>query len=355
LHVNHRFLEHRARAVVALLLALVAAFALSACGSDDDSSTTTSGGSGGGTETTDARTLLEETFTGTKDVRSGRFALSIRAGEDGGEQISVSLGGPFESEGGDAYPKFDIDADLDAGGQGFRAGMISTSDRLFVEFDGTAYEVPAEYLEMARRQTGTEDSAVPALPDLDPQSWIENPEVVGTEQVGGVDTEHITADVDVRALMDSIDRVLAELDRQGLSGATGGQVPTAIPADARADLERAVKDPRIDVWTGSDDKTVRKIELTTGVQPEGERAGSASLTFELTELNEAQTIEAPTETRPIDELLAGLGGLLGGAGLGGGAAGGGADADALGEYQRCLTDAAGDTAEQQQCADLLTR
>ncbi|MDW5598024.1 hypothetical protein VSS74_26955 [Conexibacter stalactiti] len=352
--MNHRVLEHRARAVVALLLAIVAAFALSACGSDDDSSTTTSGGGGGG-ETADARTLLEETFTGTKDVRSGRFALSIRAGEDGGEQISVSLGGPFESQGGDDYPKFDIDASIDASGQGFRAGLISTSDRLFVEFDGSAYEVPAEYLEMARRQTGTEDRAVPALPDLDPQSWIENPEVVGTEQVGGVDTEHITADVNVAALMDSIDSVLAELDRQGLSGATGGQVPSSIPADARAQIERAVKDPRIDVWTGSDDKTVRKIELTTGVQPEGERAGSASLTFELTGLNEAQTIEAPANTRPIDELLAGLGGLLGASGLGGGAAGGGADADALGEYQRCLLDAAGDTAAQQKCADLLTR
>lgn len=353
--MTHRVLEHRARAVVALLLAIVAAFALSACGSDDDSSSSTSGTSGGG-ETADARTLLEETFSGTKDIRSGRFTLSIRAGEAGGEQISVSLGGPFESQGGDAYPKFDIDASLDASGQGFRAGLISTSDRLFVEFDGSAYEVPAEYLEMARRQTGTEDRTVPALPDLDPQSWIENPEIVGTEQVGGVDTEHITADVNVAALLDSIDRVLAELDRQGLSGATGGQVPSAIPAAARAEIERAVTDPRIDVWTGSDDKTVRKVELTTGVQPEGDRAGSASLTFELTGLNEAQTIEAPTDTRPIDELLAGLGGLLGASGLGGGgAAGGGADADALGEYQRCLLDAAGDTAAQQECADLLTR
>ncbi|HST42750.1 MAG TPA: hypothetical protein VLK58_24725 [Conexibacter sp.] len=353
--MTHRVLEHRARAVVALLLAIVAAFALSACGSDDDSPSSTSGTSGGG-DTADARTLLEETFSGTKDVRSGRFALSIRAGESGGEQIAVTLGGPFESQGGGDYPKFDIDASIDASGQGFRAGLISTSDRLFVEFDGSAYEVPAEYLAMARQQTGTEDRAVPALPDIDPQSWITNPEVVGTEQVGGVDTEHITADVDVAALMDSIDRVLAEIDRQGLADATGGQVPSSIPADARAEIERAVRDPRIDVWTGSDDKTVRKLELTTGVQPEGERAGSASLTFELTELNEAQTIEAPANTRPIDELLAGLGGLLGSSGLGGGgAAGGGADADALGEYQRCLTDAAGDTAEQQKCADRLTR
>lgn len=353
--MTHRVLEHRARAVVALLLACLAALTLAACGSDDDKG----GSSGGGGDTADARTLLRETFTGTKDVRSGTFTLALRAGEDGGQQVAVRLAGPFESQGDDAYPKFDISADVDAGGSDqISAGLVSTSDRLFVEFQDNAYEIPSEYLEMARRETGTENRTVPNLPDIDPQSWVTDPTIVGDEEIGGTETTHISAGVDVTALMDSIDRVLAEVDRQGLSSATGGQVPSSIPADTRAQIERAVRDPRVDIWTGKDDKTIRKFELNTGVEPDGERSGSLSLSFELAELNEPQTIEAPTNVRPIDELLAGLGGLLGASGLGGSSSGGGAgapSADALGDYQRCLIEANGDVEKGQACEKLLTR
>jgi hypothetical protein len=354
LHVTHRVLEHRARAVVALLLACLAALTLAACGSDDDKG----GSSGGGGDTADARTLLRETFTGTKDVRSGRFSLALRAGENGGEQIGVRLAGPFESQGADAYPKFDVSADVDAGGDQISAGLVSTSDRLFVEFQDNAYEIPSEYLEMARRQSGSEGRAVPKLPDVDPQSWVTDPKIVGDEEVAGTETTHISAGVDVRALLDSIDRVLAEVDRQGLSSAAGGQVPSSIPADTRAQIERAVRDPRVDIWTGKDDKTIRKFELNTGVEPRAGRSGSLSLTFELSDLNEAQTITAPTNVRPIDELLAGLGGLLGSSGLGGSGGGGGSNApsaDALGKYQRCLMDANGDVKKGQECEALLTR
>lgn len=351
--MTHRVLEHRARAVVALLLAVLAAFTLAACGSDDKESS--SGGSGGG-DTADARTLLRDTFSGTKSIRSGRFALTLRGGETGGEQLDVRIGGPFESQGTDRYPKFDVQASLDVSGQGFRAGMISTSDRLFVVFDGSAYEVPAEYLAMARRETGTENRTIPGLPDLDPQSWIDDPQVVGQEQVGGVQTEHISGTLNVTALMDSVDRVLAEVDRQGLSAAAGGQVPTSIPADTRAQIERAVRDPRVDIWTGREDKTLRKLQVDLGIEPQRDRAGSIAFAVELSGLNEPQTIEAPTNTRPIEELLAGLGGLLGSSGLPGtSSGGGGTSADALGDYQRCLTDAGTDVAAQQKCADLLTR
>lgn len=344
----HRALEHRARALVALLLVAIAGLTLAACGSDDNG-----GGSGGG-DTADARTLLRDTFSGTKDIRSGRVALNVRLAETGGENLSVGLSGPFENTGGDAYPKFDIALDARLGAQGsFSAGLVSTSDRLYVELEGNAYEIPAEFLDTARQQTGTDRRL--AIPDLDPQSWIEDPEVVGQEQVGGADTDHISGTVNVTALLDSFDRVLAEVDRQGLGAATGGQLPTSIPADTRAEIERTVKDPRVDVWTGTDDKTLRKLEVNLGIEPpRGERGGTVSFVLELSDLNAAQTIEAPTNVRPIDELLAGLGSLLGSSGLGG-SSGGGASTEGLDEYQRCITEAGADVAEAQKCADLLTR
>ncbi|ADB50081.1 hypothetical protein [Conexibacter woesei] len=346
----HRALEHRARAVVALLLVAIAGLTLAACGSDDN------GGGGGSGDTADARTLLRETFSGTKDVRSGRVALSVRLAETGGEQISVGLAGPFENQGGDAYPKFDIALDARLGAQGsFSAGLVSTSDRLFVELEGSAYEIPAQFLDTAREQNGGRRFSIP---DLDPQSWIDNPEVVGQEQVGGAETEHISGDVNVSALLDSIDRVLAEFDRQGLSDATAGQLPTSIPADTRAEIERTVKDPRVDVWTGSDDKTLRKLEVNLGIEPAraSDRGGDLGFVLELSDLNEAQTIEPPANVRPIDELLAGLGSLLGSSGLGGSGSGSGSGgAEGLDEYQRCITEAGSDVSKAQKCADLLTQ
>lgn len=345
--MTHRAPQHRARAFVALLLAVIAALTLAACGSDDK------GGSGGGGDDTDARALLNETFSGTKDVRSGVVSLNLGLAADG-QAFDVRIGGPFENVGGDAYPKFDMAVEADLGSQGsFSAGAISTSDRLFLEIEGQAYELPAELLESAQRQTGTDTDRL-TVPDLDPQSWIDDPEVAGEESVGGAETYHITGTVNVSALLDSIDRVLAEADRQGLSGATGGQVPRSIPADARADIEDAVRSAEVGVWTGKDDKIVRKLEVEVVAQPRGEERGTIRFALELADLNEAQTIEAPARTRPVDELLAGLGALLGSSGLDGlGGGGSTAAPEGAGDYARCIADAGSDLDEAQRCADLL--
>lgn len=343
--MSHRAPQHRARAFVALLLAVIAALTLAACGSDDKG-----GSGGGGGDKADARTLLNETFSGTKDVRSGKVNLAVGVRAEG-EELSLGISGPFENAGGKAYPKFDMTLNAGLGSQGsYRAGLLSTSDRLFVSIEGRTYEIPAEYLDMAREQAGGGAAADRlAVPDLDPQSWIENPQVAGEENVGGADAYHITGTVNVPAFLDSIDRVLAEADRQGLSGATGGQVPRSIPAGTRAEIERTVRDARVQVWTGKDDKTLRKLQVDVGIEPRDGRSGTASFLLELSDLNQPQTIEAPANTRPIGELLSQLGGLLGGAGLGGGTAA----PEGAGDYARCISEAGADLEKAQRCAALL--
>lgn len=344
--MSHRAPQHRARAIVALLLAVLAALTLAACGSDDK------GGSGGSGDSADARTLLNDTFSGTKDVRSGRVALSLSLDAEG-QQIALALSGPFENEGKGDYPKFDMALEARLAREGdFSAGLTSTSDRLYVTVEGSSYEIPAEYLDMAREQAGGGDRTDRlAVPDLDPQSWIDDPKVAGEENVGGADTYHITGTVNVSAFLDSIDRVLAEADRQGLSGVTGGQVPRTISADDRAQIERAVRSAKVDVWTGKDDKTLRKITVDVAVEPRAGRAGSVTFELELADLNQPQTIEAPARVRPVDELLSGLGALLGGSGLGG--SGGSPSPEGAGDYARCIAKAGADLEKAQQCESLL--
>lgn len=356
---THRFVQHRARAIVALLAAAVVALALAACGGDD------SGGGGGGGG--DAASLLRQTFSGSHEIRSGKVNARLRVDVDDPSirgPVDIAISGPFQSSGADELPQFDLTVDIKAEGQTFAAGLISTSDRAFVEVSGSAYEIPgdllAELKDSWRRQRQDDSAERRSFAGLgiDPLKWLVDPKVEGTETVGGVETDHITAGIDVSALLDDFDKALAEVDRQGLADSTGQDVPDRIPADARKEIEEAIRDARFDVWSGTDDHTLRRLRLVVAVEPEDAKDGPRSLdlelTVELTELNEPQTIKAPSTTRPLQELLGQFQGLLGGA-LGGSSGGGGSgSSQQFDEYMRCIEERAGDVERQQECADLLT-
>lgn len=350
------------RAVVALFALALASFALVACG-----------GSGGTSGSGDAQTLLEQTFTGTHDVKSGKADVRIGIDIQGGSSsipspIKLAISGPFQSAGPDQLPKFDLALDVNAGGQGLKAGLTSTSDRVFVNFAGTAYEVPAQLLDQLKAgykksQSSSKQKMSLSSFGLDPLSWLKDPTVEGSETVGGVATEHISAQVNVSALLDDVDKVLAKLKRQGaLPGAAGQQIPSSIPKNARTQIEDAVKTATIDIWTGKDDHTLRKAALALHVVPpkssSGPKSLDLSLTIELSDLNQPQTITAPSTSRPLSELLRQFQGLLGGAlgGAGGlGSSGGSGDAASAQAYGQCLQNAAGDATKMQACQSLLTK
>lgn len=361
---THRVLEHRVRTVVALLALALAAVGFSACGGGD------SGSGGGGGDTAGVETLLTQTFTGTHKMESGKANLVLKVTAEGDDSIrgpiELKVSGPFQTAGKDELPKFDLALDIHAQGQGFSAGIASTSDRLFVKFGGTAYEVPETLVAQMKQSFGSGSSSKSGLSldslGIDPMSWLEDPELAGTETVGGVETEHITSKLDVNALLDDIDGVLAKVkDQLPAAAATGQPIPDRIPEDTRKQIEDAVKDATVDIWTGKDDKTLRKLVVTVAVEPPASSDGpdslDISLTFELTDLNEPQSISAPATTRPLSELLGQLQGLLGGA-LGGGALGGGGGDTAppnIDEYTQCLQDAQGDVEQAQACAELLNQ
>lgn len=361
--LTHRFVQHRARAIVALLALAVVALVLAACGGSDNGSSGSGGSSG------DAETLLRQTFTGTHDIRSGKADIQLRVDVSGDASIrgpvELSISGPFQSAGTDELPQFDMALEANAQGQGFRAGLTSTSDRLFVNFGGTAYEVPAELLgqlkdgyRRSQRQGSSNQMSLRGL-GLDPLDWLQDPTVEGTETVDGVEADHISSPLDVSALLDDVDKLLARVSAQGLP--TGQQVPSRIPDRDRQQIEDAVKDATVDVWSGTEDHTLRRLDLALSVDiPRESTSLEIALSIELTDLNKPQSIAAPATTRPLDELLGQLQGFLGGA-LGGGSLGGGsgssggASSQELQDFSECTQRAGSDVAEAQKCADLLTK
>lgn len=366
--------------VIALLSGLLAA-----CG----------GGDGGGDK--DPNRILEQTFKGKKDVKSAAIDLSFRLEGKGSPQldkpVTLKLTGPFESQGEQKLPKFDLEVQASASGQSFNAGAVSTGRAGFVKFQGTNYALDENTFGMFRtafenaQKTGSKDSDdSPGLATLgiDPTKWLKDLKHEGEENVGGADTDHLSAEIDVSALLTDLNSLFGKAKDLGLGA--GQNVPTEIPADARRQIEQAVKEAKFDVWSGTDDRILRKLQLKLAFDVPKEargdtgglESGTIDLSFELGNLNGKQKIEAPKDTKPISELLNQLGGLGGlgalgggsGSGPGDGSGGGAGDGSGSGgtppsgggagapsskqtdEYVKCIQDAKG-AAELQKCAEKL--
>ena len=357
----------RPRSLLVLLAALLAVV-VAGCG----------GGGSSADEDTSVDELLKQTFSGEKKVDSGKLDLTLKVDLQGGSSqvqgpITLKLSGPFQTEGKGKLPKFDIDAAFDGAGQSLKAGVTSTGDKAFVNFNGTEYAVSDQVFrqfkagyEQAQKQSadkGNQQSL--ATLGIDPRRWLTDAKNAGEAKVGDTDTIKITGGVDVNKLLDDVNTALDKARNLGVQGSDS--LPEKLTDKQKQEAADAIKDLSVEIYTGKDDTTLRRMLVNMGVEaPDsggGATSGTLSLDFSLLELNEDQSIEAPSGAKPFDELLGQLGGLgLGGAGSSGsgssgsgeGGGSGGASAEDLKKYSDCVTAAGSDTAKQQKCADLLS-
>jgi hypothetical protein len=160
----------------------------------------------------------------------------------------------------------------------------------------------------------------------------------------------------VNKLLDDINASLAQASSLGL-GSTG-QVPEKLTEEQRSQVLAAVKDPRVEIYTGKDDQILRRMVVDLGIEDSGSgTSGTIAFDVSLTDLNEDQDIAEPADAKPFSELLTQFGGLgLGGAsgsGDPGAGSGAGASGENLEEYSKCVTDAGQDLDKVRDCADLL--
>jgi hypothetical protein len=354
---------------VSLLLGLFACLGLSACGGGDGGSEVSSD--------TDVNQLLEKTFSGSKKIDSGRFELTFVADVKGAEglngPVNVKISGPFQTQGKGKLPKFDIDASFEGAGQSIRAGLTSTGEKGFVNFNGTEYavsdEVFAEFkkgFEEASAKGGDSGDQSLASLGIDPRKWLKNPKNAGEAKVGDTDTVKITGDVDVPKLLDDVNNALAKARGLGIQGAD--QVPTKITDEQKRQIAEAVDKLNVEIYTGKDDATLRRMVVDLGITaPAGAGLDTAAIKLDLSllDLNEDQEIAEPSDAKPFEELLQNLGPLFGGLGAGAGAgagsgsgsssgSGSGMSDEQLQEYSDCIAQAGSDVEKARKCADLLT-
>jgi hypothetical protein len=364
------------RYLLPLTLLLLGTVGLAACGGSS------SGGSAA-SSSTDVNTLLNKTFTGKKDIKSGKFDLSIKVNVSGGSSgasgpFDVRLAGPFQSDDKAKLPKFDFSLEANGQGQNIKAGAESTGTKGFVSFNGQDYSIPDNVFqqfktgyEKAAQQGRKKNAQSLATLGIDPRKWLTNPKNAGDAQVGGTDVIKITGGVDVAKLLDDVNTALAKAGSLGLQNQ---QLPTQLTEQQKAQVEKALKNVNVELYTGKADTILRRMKVNLdAVDPAGSGGKFAlALDLQLLELGQDQSFPEPTSTKPIDQLLSQFGGLSGLSGaLGGGTSSGSGSGSSgssgssssgsaaaqqkkLKKYSDCLQAAGQDVAKAQKCASLLT-
>lgn len=345
----------------ALVAAVLAVVSLAACG-----------GSGGGSPQR-AKTLLRETFKGNHQVNSGKLTVRLAVTGSGSKSakgpFELDFGGPFQSQGKGQLPKSDFTINLSALGRTATLGVISTGTNGYVTLQGSTYQLPSStFRQLESSFAGAAGSSASKGPSvftrlgIDPINWVRNPSVVGSGSVGGADTTHIHGDVAVDRLLADLSTVLQKASSLGVSGTTA--LRSGIPTSTRARIAREVRRPSLDVWTGSSDHTLRKLEInfelpvsgTVGTLMGGARSAHVLLLVQYTDINQPQTITTPSSARPFSEFIAKIQSFV--AGLQGATGsvpspGGSGSSQSLQRYTQCIQSAAGDVTKMQRCAAIL--
>jgi hypothetical protein len=363
-----------------LALVVLASLVLAACGSSN-------GGASGSPST-----LLNQTFTGTHKVTSGVLNLTLTIDPSGSSTlngpITISFGGPFQTRGAGKLPESNFTVSASALGRNASLGILSTGTSGYVTLQGTSYQMPqatfqkleSSFAQLASSAGTSQGSSSLAKLGIRPLRWLTHPTTVGTETVGGAQTTHIHAGINVPALLNDLNTFLEKASSaSNVSGAA--QLKSGLSPATRQKIAAAVRNPSFDVWTGTSDKTVRRLTIAltlpvTGslsTQLGGVKSADIGLTVQYAHLNQPQKITAPTVVRPYSEFqskvssfIQGLQGAAagvlgngsssasGGSSSGGATPGGsGSSSSSVTKYGQCIQQANGDVAKMQKCASLL--
>jgi hypothetical protein len=367
-------MNHLGTGVRAVALAVLASLGIAACGSASGDSESPS-------------TLLKQTFTGTHKVTSGVINLSLTVDPSGSSTfsgpITLSFGGPFQTRGTGKLPASNFTVSASALGRSVSLGILSTGTSGYVTLQGTSYQMPqatfqkleSSFGQLASSANSSQGSGTLARLGIHPLNWLTNPTTVGTENVGGAPATHIHAGVNVPALLTDLNTFVEKASSTGVSGTSS--LKSGLPPATRSKIAAAIRNPSVDVWTGTSDKTIRRLTIgftvpVTGSlssQTGGTRSADFGLTIQYADLNQPQTINAPTSVRPYSEFqskvaafvqgvqgatsgLLGSGTSSGGAGAGGSSSSSGTSTSVQ-KYSQCIQQAGGDVAKMQKCATLL--
>jgi hypothetical protein len=161
------------------------------------------------------------------------------------------------------------------------------------------------------------DTSILGKLGVDPLDWLSDPKIMSrNSSMAGVATTWIHATVDTTAILQDLNKLLAKPGSFGITGSSS--LPKNISASTQKQLVKALGSPTVDVWTGNSDKIVRNLVVRATIPITGEsrtRLGgttsvAVTLAFGYTDVNQSQTITAPTSVEPYGVLRSKVATLL---------------------------------------------
>jgi hypothetical protein len=290
-----------------LAIAVPIPAAVAGCGGDD-----------GNDE--DPTQVLDQTFNNSTKITSGQVAIDLSGSAEGTQSgsLNATIEGPFEADASnpDTFPQLDLTAKVSASGAGqsfnFDGSLVTTKDNAYVEYQGQAYEIGTtlyqrflQSYQQAQKQAqaqGDQDSK--SFFDqfgIDPTSWLTDLSNEGITDVDGTETIQIHGDANVPQIVSDVQKIAQQ---------SGGQA--SLPQSQIDQLESAIKTASIDVYSGTSDKLLRKLDLNLAIEPPDStdsQVSSVDAGFSVTfsDVNEPQTINAPSGAKPLSDLLSQFG------------------------------------------------
>ncbi len=308
------------RRLLALIPLVLIGFVGAGCGGGDDKPSTTSAAAPSG----DAKTILSSIKPVTQQ---GPQKIGVKIGVKlngtlkdptvaaflGDGTIAVDLTGPIDPTAKAA----DLTFSAKAGKINLSGGLRLAGDKAFLKLNDKWYALPADALTGTTSSTGNIDPAKILAALGDPSELIDNAAVAGAEDIDGIATDHVTGDLDTEALVKAIARIAESLG----TGATGAVNPKEI-AEATAQIEKSVKNAKVELWIGRDDKQVHRFKIDLNAVLDDETKKSSGLdgldvTATLTSTpTDSPKVEAPAGAGTVEDLqtdilpiiLGGLGG-----------------------------------------------
>jgi hypothetical protein len=315
----------------ALSLLLVAGLALTgaACGGSSgaskSNSTDTANAQSAGDS--DANAILSSIKTNVGDQGPQKISVKFTANVSGTptdptlgafltKPITLTLDGPIDTK----AKKSDLTFSVEAGPIKVDGGLRQVGSDSFVQVNGKWYALPAGALSsVTGASTGATTSTSSVNPQAllgafgDPTKLLTNAKVVGSEDVGGVKSDHVQGDIDLAALVKGISAVAKDSGSPSASPVSPAEIAQTV-----AQLQKYVKSASADLWVGQDDKQIHRFATTVDGKTDDSTKSSSgidgfSITLDVSATpTSTPSVSAPSNPAPIAELQQDLGGLLGG-------------------------------------------
>jgi hypothetical protein len=369
-------LARRGRSFSLPITACLVAIAVAACGGSSSPQTSDPGVSTGG-GSAQARQILKQTFGGQHPIKSGTMNVQLTLTPAGSTlvkgPVTLSIGGPFQSNGSGKIPDSDYTINANFEGHTIKLQLISAGGHGYITVDKNSYQLPAaDYQRLESGVTSisghSDKSSTIGKLGIDPMNWLSDAQVAGSASIDGTATTKVTATVNTTQLVSAFKKVLSNSSSLGLG--SGGKVPTSLTPSELGQIAETIGHPKFSLWSANSDHSLRRLQVTDQLSVNGEIASAigglsgVGVDFSLGygDLNQPQTITAPTDLKPYSQFQSKLTQLesaleyivlaseSGGSSSSGSTTGSGASNP---KYTQCLQQAGSNVTKLQKCqADL---